>query len=75
MDMVRKSIGYQGQHLPMPLVVKEGEMVFRGILSYKTHEETQTGIGHTNLKNVNDNITHYGPLKILLRRSALILCD
>ncbi len=30
-------------------------MVFRGVLTYKTHEEIQTGMRHVNMENVNDN--------------------
>lgn len=75
--MRRLSIDYQDHHLPMPLSesVEGGEIVFRGFLTYKAHEETQTGMCHVNLEDLNNNIAHPGSIKDLLRRESLILHD
>ena len=74
--MRRMSIDYLGQHLPMPLSeAVEGAIIFRGFITNKIHEETQTGTCYVNLENVNNNVTHPGSIKGLLRREPLIVHD
>ena len=53
--------------------VEGGGIVFRGFLTYISHEETQTGMCHINQENLSINVTHLGSIKDLLRRDTLIL--